>query len=200
MIAAAVVPNVFELVQRVIQAVQSGWDVSFWASIPAALIPAVIFTLRAADQTLSTLRMLFVTQGARAASWVLGAFQALFFVSAVAGVLGQLTNPLNLIAYALGYGAGSALGITLEGWLAPGHATLRVVSSGRGPALVEGLRQAGWGVTEIPGQGLQGTVSVLICSVPRRQVTAARQHLLLIDPQAFITVEHVRPLQGGWNP
>lgn len=187
-------------IQTLLDTIQSGISGTIWGTIPAMFIPPAIFAMRATDQTLSTLRILFVTRGERLISWVLGAFQALFFVSAVAGVLGQLSNPFNLIAYAAGYGVGSALGITIERWLGPGHVILRVVSPGRGAALVERLRRAGWGVTEIPGQGLHGTVSVLLCTVPRRQLNAARIHSLSTDPEAFITVERVSVLRGGWNP
>lgn len=193
-------PSPLESIQILLHSVQAAAASSIWGSIPPQLLPPAIFIMRAVDQTFSTLRMLSVTRGERVHSWLLGALQAFFFVSAVAGVLGQLFNPLNLIAYAAGYGAGSALGITIESWLAPGHTILRVVSPGRGSAMVENLRRAGWGVTEIPGHGLHGTVSVLLCTVPRRQLNAAQNRSLSTDPEAFITVERVRVLRGGWNP
>ncbi|MDX1600074.1 MAG: DUF5698 domain-containing protein [Anaerolineales bacterium] len=181
-----------------LQSLISSDPTQIWSAVPAALVPVIIFLLRTTDQTLSTVRMLFISWGLRRAVWVIGLLQSLFFLSAVAGVFDQLTNPLNLIAFAAGYGAGSALGITIEGWLAPGHAILRVVSTGRSGSLVEGLRAAGRGVTEIPGQGLNGTVGVLLCSVPRRKIQDLRDQVLEIDPNAFVTSEKIRILGGGW--
>lgn len=169
-----------------------------WAFVPAGLLPPVIFLLRATDQTLATLRTLLVSWGRRRAVWALGLLQSLFFLAAVAGVFEQLSNPFNLVAYAAGYGAGSALGITIEGWLAPGHAILRVVSSGRGAELVGAMRAAGRGVTELPAHGRHGTVSVLLCSVPRRRLRQAQAQLQAIDPTAFVSVEKVHILGGGW--
>jgi uncharacterized protein YebE (UPF0316 family) len=169
-----------------------------WSGWPASWLPLAIFALRTTDQTLSTIRMLVSNQGRHLAAWLLGLMQALLFIGAISGLLGQLTNPWNLVAYAAGYGAGAAVGITIDNWLAPGHAILRIVSPGKGTGLVNALRSAGRGVTEIPGKGLEGTVSVLLCTVPRRRVAATRSALLAIDPDAFITVEPIRVLDGGW--
>jgi uncharacterized protein YebE (UPF0316 family) len=169
-----------------------------WSDWPAFALPLVIFLLRSTDQTLSTVRMFVTNQGRRGAAWILGLLQAVLFVSAISGVLGQLTNPWNLMAYAAGFGAGAVLGITIDNALAPGHAFLRVVSQGQGPKLVGALRAAGRGVTELPGKGLAGTVSVLLCAVPRRKVAETQTTLLAIDPNAFVTVEQIRVLDGGW--
>lgn len=187
-----------EFLSQLLQTLTSSDPALIWAGLPPTLLPLVIFFLRTVDQTLSTVRMLLVSWGMRRSVWLIGLLQSIFFLSAVAGVLGQLTNPLNLIAFAAGYGAGSALGITVEGWLAPGHAILRVVSPGMGSALVDELRAAGRGVTELPAQGREGTVSVLLCSVSRRRINKTRAQLLQIDPTAFVTVEKVRVLHGGW--
>jgi len=169
-----------------------------WANWTAGTLPLAIFLLRATDQTISTVRMFVTSQGRRGAAWLLGLLQALLFIGAISGILGQLTNPWNLVAYAAGYGAGSVLGITIDNFLAPGHAFLRVVSQGQGPLLVSALRDAGRGVTEMPGKGLEGTVSVLLCAIPRREVVPTRTTLLAIDPNAFVTVEQIRVLDGGW--
>lgn len=191
-------PDPFQPLLDIFRSLIASNPTQIWSGVPAVLVPLIIFLLRTTDQTLSTVRMLLISWGYRRAVWLVGLLQSLFFLSAVVGVFEQLSNPLNLIAYAAGYGAGSALGITIEGWLAPGHAILRVVSTGRASSLVDALREAGRGVTEIPGQGLHGTVGVLLCSVPRRRVQELRDQVLEIDPNAFITVEKIRILGGGW--
>lgn len=169
-----------------------------WDFLPTAWWPVAIFLLRTADQTAATVRTLVINQGDREFAWPLGFVQAILFLLGVAGVFAQLENPWNVIAFAAGYGAGSVVGVTVENWMAPGHAILRIVSKGQGPALVEALRTSGRGVTELPGQGRHGTVTVLLSTVPRRQVGLTRDTLLAVDPEAFVTVENVRILQGGW--
>jgi uncharacterized protein YebE (UPF0316 family) len=171
-----------------------------WLGLPAAAVPWVIFGLRAVDQTISTIRTLVTVQGERRLAWILGFLQSFLFISAVAGVLQSLTQPANLVAYAAGYAAGQVLGITLENRMARGHSVLRIISATKGQAVGDALRLQGWGVTELPGQGLEGTVGVVLCTVPRKTIPAAKSTILGIDASAFITVQHVFLLGGGWRP
>ena len=170
-----------------------------WGSIPSALLPPIIFGLRTVDLTLSTLRMLFIIRGRRASTWILGLLQAFVFIAAIAGVLGNLQDPLNLIAYAGGFATGSVLGMIIEIWLAPGHSLLRITSAKRGRTILELLHRGGRGATEISGQGRLGMVSLILCFVPRRHIDQVKRAVIEADPEAFITVEHVRQLRGGWK-
>jgi uncharacterized protein YebE (UPF0316 family) len=170
-----------------------------WEAVPPALLPVLVFVLRTTDLTLSTVRMLAVVRGRRLAAWILGFAQALVFISAVAGVLSRLDDPWNWIAYAAGFGTGNVVGILLESRLAPGHSLLQVVSPRRGQAVTEALRRAGRGVTTLAARGLGGAVSLLLCYVPRRDVEDARREILGADPEAYITVGHVRQVRGGWR-
>lgn len=155
--------------------------------------------LRCVDTTLSTLRVLAVVRGRRPLAWILGFCSSLLFVTAVAAVLQSLDEPLNVLAYAAGFASGNALGILIEDRLAAGHSLLRIVSPGRGPALIEALRSAGRGATELPARSETGTVTMIYCYVPRRDVPLARRQISTLDPQAHVTVENVRQLKGGWQ-
>ena len=170
-----------------------------WGSIPSTLVPWLIFSLRTTNLIIATLRMLTVVRGHRMTAWLLGLVQAGFFITTIAGVLGTLHNPWNLVAYAAGLATGNVLGMVIEAKLAPGHCLLRVTSSGRGTAVLEVLHRHGYGATEASGQGRTGMVSVILCYVPRRQVEQAKQHVIRVDPEAFITIEYVRQLRGGWG-
>jgi uncharacterized protein YebE (UPF0316 family) len=169
-----------------------------WDQFQEEYIPLIIFGLRTLDLTVATLRMLLVVRGKKAFAWIFGLFQSASFVLGIAGVLGNLSNPLNLLAYAAGFATGNVVGITLEARLAPGKSLLRIVSSNWGALLTESLRKIGHGVTEVLGHGMEGTVSVIYCYVPRREVRSTKGEILAIDPDAFITVQGVRQLRGGW--
>jgi uncharacterized protein YebE (UPF0316 family) len=172
---------------------------SAWDDVPAALLPALIFALRAADLTLATLRMLVTVRGRRGAAWILGFAQALVFISAVAGVLSRLEDPWNWIAYAAGFATGNVVGILLEARLAPGHSLLQIVSPRRGLAVAETLRRQGRGATALAARGHEGSVSLILCYVPRREVDSAHREILTADPEAFVMVGHVRRVRGGWK-
>jgi uncharacterized protein YebE (UPF0316 family) len=184
------------LTQKASSLITFGFD---WGFIPSNLLPLLIFGLRTIDLTISTLRMLFVVRGRRAHAWILGLVQAFLFVAGIASVLGNLQDPLNLIAYAVGFATGNVLGMMIEARLAPGHSLLRITSAKRGNTLLETLHREGHGATEISGQGRLGTVSLILCYVPRRQIDRVKQTVVETDPEAFITVDHVRQLHGGWR-
>jgi uncharacterized protein YebE (UPF0316 family) len=143
--------------------------------------------------------MLYVVRGRRASAWFLGLLQAIVFIAGIAGVLGNLKDPLNLIAYAGGFATGSVLGMVIEIWLAPGHSLLRITSAKRGRTILDLLHEEGHGATEISGQGKLGMVSLIFCIVPRRHIDYVKRAVIETDPEAFITVEHVRQLRGGWR-
>lgn len=168
-------------------------------SLPVWLLMLGIFLLRCTDTTLSTLRMLAVVRGRRVLAWFLGFCGSLLFVSAVAAVLESLDRPLNILAYAAGFATGNVLGIVIEDRRAAGHSLLRIVSPERGPALIEALRSVGRGATELPGRSAAGTVTMIYCYVPRREVPTARRQIAALDPRAHVTVENVRQLKGGWQ-
>jgi uncharacterized protein YebE (UPF0316 family) len=148
--------------------------------------------------TLDTLRMLVIMRGRKSIAWILGFFQAAIFILAISSVLADLNNPLNVIGYAAGFATGNVVGMLIEERLAIGHIHMRVVSSRRGSAIAERLREEGYAITEIPGRGKDGTVTVLNASVRRKNVGRVRNIINGVDPEAFITAEDVRPVRRGY--
>jgi len=170
-----------------------------WSLIPTALIPFVILIIRIGNLSLSTLRVLTVVRGRKRAAWALGFVQTLLYITVIAGVLKNLDNPWNLAAYAAGFATGNVLGMIIDGRIAPGHSLLRITSSKRGAAIMEALHEAGMGATEVAGSGRDGTVSLIYCYSPRRRVRKIKELVLGHDPQAFMTLLHVRQIGGGWH-
>lgn len=166
---------------------------------PAAWLGALlIFVLRIGDMSLDTIRLLYVVRGQKHLAWVLGFFQSLIFVVAIANVLSGKANLLSILGYALGFATGNVVGMLIEEKLAIGHIRMTVISARLGPALAEKLRKAGYAVTEIPARGKSGTVSMLYCSVRRREFDEAETVILETDPEAFITAEDVRAVRRGF--
>jgi uncharacterized protein YebE (UPF0316 family) len=170
-----------------------------WEEIQPSWIPVLIFLARSTDVSFGTLRLLTVTRGRKSLAWVLAIFQATLFVTAIAGLLTNLVSLSHILAYAGGYATGNVLGMTIESIFAPGHSLLRIISTGRHEAVMENLLGRGWGATELFGQGQNGTVGSIMCIAPRRRIKQAIHAVIEIDPEAFITVQHVREVRGGWR-
>ena len=167
--------------------------------IPSAWLGALgIFALRVGDMAFDTVRVLFVVRGRKGLAWILGFIQSLIFVIAISTVLAHLDNPLNILGYAAGFATGNVIGMFIEERLAIGHIQLSVVSPTLGAMIVEQLRASGYGVTEIPARGKDGTVTMIQCSVLRKDRDRAETIILETDPEAFVTAEDVRPVRRGF--
>ncbi len=158
----------------------------------------VIFVLRIGDMSLDTIRVIFVIRGRKSLAWILGFLQSVIFVVAISSVLTHLDNPLNVIGYAAGFATGNVIGMWFEERLAIGHTKLSIISSRRGAAVIERLRKSGYAVTEIPARGRDGMVTLINCSVHRKDVDHVETIVLEEDAEAFVTAEEVRPVRRGF--
>jgi uncharacterized protein YebE (UPF0316 family) len=166
-----------------------------WQALLGGLL---IFGLRVIDMSLDTLRVLFVMRGRKGLAWILGFCQSLVFIIAISSVLTHIGNVFNILGYAAGFATGNVIGMKIEERLAVGHSLLTIISSMRGAVIAETLRKAGYAVTEIPARGKDGTVTVLHCSVLRKDISAVDTIVLEADPNAFVTVEDMRPVRRGF--
>lgn len=157
-----------------------------------------IFMLRVVNQSLDTLRVVMMLRGRRMETWILGFIETVIFVVALGSVISGLDNVLNIIGYSAGFATGTTVGMWVEDRLAIGFINLRIVSPKRGTAMVQHLREAGYGVTEIPARGKDGMVSLLNLSVRRKEVDQVQALVESVDSTAFITSEETRPLRRGF--
>src|SRR5579862_5438365 len=81
----------------------------------------LIVLARITDVSLDTIRTVAIVQGRRVFATVLGFFEAVIYVSAVAKVLLNMNHPIYTAAYGLGFALGTFLGITIEQRLAFGR-------------------------------------------------------------------------------
>ncbi|UYN92763.1 MAG: DUF2179 domain-containing protein [Anaerolineales bacterium] len=162
------------------------------------LLALGVFMLRVINQSLDTLRVVMMLRGRKVATWILGFLETVIFIVALSSVITGLDNVLNIIGYSAGFATGNTLGMWVEDRLAIGYINLRVVSRKRGTAVVELLRAEGYGVTEIPARGKDGTVSLLNLSVRRKEVDEVQRLVESVDDTAFITSEETRPLRRGF--
>jgi len=172
-------------------------DMTFtWEALAGA---ALIFGLRVFEMTLGTLRILYVMRGRKILVWILGFLQAAIFVVAIGSVVTNLDSIWNLIGYAAGFATGNVVGMFVESRLAVGHTRYHIISPRWGAAIAEKLRESGYAVTEIPARGKDGMVTMLECSMRRREAVKVDQLIHDVDETAFVTAEDVRPIRRGYR-
>src|SRR5918992_3102266 len=159
--------------------------------------PFIIFALRIVDVSLDTMRVLSAVRGARWVAGGLGFFQAMIWLVVVGNAIKYLDSIWHVLGYAAGFGAGTLVGISIESALAYGVATIRVVSRDGAEEIASALRQRGYGVTEIDGQGRDGRVDILNSVVQRQDLEEVMRIVDRWDPGAFVTVEEPKLLRGG---
>lgn len=160
--------------------------------------PVLIFVLRIFDVSLSTMRILLSMRNQRVLVPIIGFFEVLIWIFAVGSAIRNLDSVWHVLGYAGGFASGNIVGMWIEGKLAIGLATLRIISRAGGVELAEALRSRGYGVTEFFGQGREGRVEVVYTAVARREIPRVLAEVSRWDPEAFITVEEPREVRRGW--
>lgn len=162
------------------------------------VIALFIFVCRICDMSLDTIRVLFVVRGRKLLAWILGFFQSIIFIVAISSVLANVDSIYNILAYAGGFATGNVIGMLIEERMALGHIHLTIYSSTRGTAVADALRKNGFAVTEVSGRGKDGVVTMMHCSILRKQMDVVETIVLEEDPSAFITTSDVRKVRRGF--
>jgi len=158
----------------------------------------LIFCMRVVDMSLDTLRMLFAMRGRKSLALIIGIAEAAVFILAVSRVLSGPLNVWTVLGYACGFGTGTVVGMLAEERLALVFTRFSVYSLARGVELAAALREAGHAVTEFAGHGQSGDMAVVTCAVSRKDAPFVHGLIQKVDPQAFVTLDDVRPLQRGY--
>ena len=126
------------------------------------LAAGYIFILRLIDQSLGTLRTLYVNKGKPLFGALLGFVESGIWIIAISQVIRDLNDPFLAIGYALGFAAGTIVGSYIESSIAIGDVVVRIFSpkDADSQKVATELRNNGFGVTLINGEGMEGEVRV----------------------------------------
>ena len=160
---------------------------------------SLIFIARITDVSMATVSTLMVVQGRKVYAALIGFFEVIVYVIALGKVVSGLSDPGNLLAYALGFACGNYVGITIEEKIALGNLSAQVITSGNNKEeLLNELRDKGFGVTVLQGYGKEGTRDIFNITLNRKDLVKLRQILNQHDEDAFITVSSTKPISGGY--
>ncbi len=161
------------------------------------LLPGLIFFARILDQSIGTLRLIFLSKGMKYIAPFLGFFEVIIWLLAVGQIMQHLDNWLCYIAYGAGFAMGNFIGITLEEKLSIGTSIIRVILSGESPELIAALKSQNFGLTILDAEGAKGKVKVLFSIIRRKEIPTFLNTLHLHHPSAFYTIEDVKEAKEG---
>jgi uncharacterized protein YebE (UPF0316 family) len=157
----------------------------------------LIFVARVVNVSMATVRTLLSMRGQRRQATVISFFESLIFILAISQVLQNANNVWNVLGYSGGFAVGTWVGLKIEERLALGYAAVQVISQKAGEEVAAALRQAGYGVTEMVGEGLHGKVHVITTVANRRDVPAIMELASEVDETAFVTVDDASRVYRG---
>lgn len=162
-----------------------------------ALTTAGIVGLRLIDVSIGALRITYLVRGKRLLAGILGFFESLTWVIAAGIVLTNLDEWYKVVAFAGGFGLGTALGGTLDRWIASGQVMVRVMAPVGSPQVAAQLRESGFAVTVLNAEGRDGEVRLTLIALRRKQLPAVLRLVRSINDEAYVTVDDIEAERVG---
>lgn len=157
-----------------------------------------IFCARICDVSLQTMRTIMLVRGHRIYAAGIGFFEVMIYLVTLKMVFANLTDPLSIIFYAGGFATGNYIGSIIEEKVAVGILTTQVITKKEPLVLAEDLRQKGYGVTVLTGEGREGVRYILQIILMRKCLQELRREIDQWDKEAFLTVFDARLTKGGF--
>lgn len=156
----------------------------------------LIMGMRICDVSIGTVRTILVVQGRKYLAGITGFVEVLIWVFAIRYIFQHLDNTYNLFGYAIGFGIGNLLGISIEQKIGLGYIQFNIISKHFTDKIADALRTNKYGATIMPGEGGSGGVAVIIVIAKRKSQNKVMRLIESIDPEAFITIQSSIPYRG----
>ena len=161
------------------------------------ILPLLIFLARISDQTIGTLRLIFLSKGQKRLAPFLGFFEVIIWLLAVGQIMKHLDNVLCYVAYGGGFAMGNYIGMVLEEKLSIGNVLVRIIPRKDSSELIAYLRQQNYGVTSVEAEGAMGKVNIVFSIIKRKDVDHVVSIINQFNPNAFYTIEDVKAINEG---
>ncbi|MDY9918822.1 putative protein YebE [Proteiniphilum saccharofermentans] len=164
------------------------------------LLPFIIFFGRIIDVTLGTLRIIFVSKGAKNIAPIIGFVEVFIWIVIISQILVRANDIVSYLSYAAGYATGNYVGILIENRIAYGILLCRIYTQKNGKELVQMLNQVNFGATMTHGTGSTNEVDIIETVVDRKEMKTLALMLTQFDSNIFYVVEDVRTKKNGIFP
>ncbi|MFB1081688.1 DUF2179 domain-containing protein [Jeotgalibacillus sp. JSM ZJ347] len=159
----------------------------------------IIFVAQLIFVPVLTLRTIMMVKGMKGKASALGILEGFIYVIALGIVFSDLSNYLNMVAYALGFGIGVYLGQILEQRLAIGFVSIEVNIMNKNEELIQSLRNEGFSVSTSEVEGMNEARRYRLDCTARRD--REREFISIVshhEPNAFIVSYEPRNFKGGY--
>lgn len=163
-------------------------------------IPLLIFLARISDQSIGTLRIIFVSKGFKAIGPMLGFFEVIIWLLAMGQIMQHLNNVWCYLAYGSGFATGNYIGMLLEERLSLGTVLVRIIPKKDTTKLIENLKEEKFGITYLDAKGGKGPVNIILTIVKRKQLPRVIDIINRHNPNAFYTIEELKSVNEGVIP
>lgn len=162
------------------------------------ILPLLIFIARICDVSMETIRVVFISRGIRFFAAVIAFFEIVIWLLAFEIVMKDLSNIANFLAFALGFAAGTYIGLIVEEKLSIGMVIIRIITNDESSeAIISFLRSENHGITTLNAKGSRGEVTMILSLVKREEVSGIIKHIQNTNPHAFFSIEDVRYVNEG---
>lgn len=158
----------------------------------------IIFLAQLLYVPVFTMRTILVVKGLKKQASAIGVLEGFIYVLAIGLVFSDLSNYMNMIAYALGFGAGLYLGGMLEEKLAIGFVTIEANIPNKNLKLVSKLREMGFSVSTDEVGGMNSIRYLLFCTARRDRESEFYKLICEYEPTAFVASYEPRNFHGGY--
>ena len=160
-------------------------------------LPILVFFARIADQSIGTVRLIFLAKGQKKIAPILGFFEVIIWLLTVSQVMKHIDNVLAFVAYGGGFAMGNYIGMVIEEKLSIGNVIVRIIPTKATDDLVNFLRESNYGVTTVQAEGSRGGVDIVFTIIKRKNVEHVISIINRFNPNAFYTIEDVKAINEG---
>lgn len=161
------------------------------------VLPVLIFFARISDQSIGTMRLIFLSKGYKHLAPFLGFFEVIIWLITVSQIMQHLDNVLCYVAYGGGFAMGNYIGMTIEERLSIGNVMIRIIPKQNSQELINVLRKSNYGVTSVEAEGSQGRVDIIFTIIKRKDIDHVASIINELHPAAFYTIEDIKTIKEG---
>jgi uncharacterized protein YebE (UPF0316 family) len=168
---------------------------------PNVWLYVFVFFGKILEVAVSTVRIVLINRGERLKGSIAGFFEISLWLFVTGTVLvGFQKDLLRCLIFAVAFALGNYIGSWVESKLAFGLCSIQVIvnKDETSDELVKALRDKGFAVTLMEGEGKAGKREILLLHLKRKSIPAAMAMIKGRLDNAVITVNDIRTINGGF--